>query len=61
VITPDTSIVHIARAFDKPMVAVYNKRKLKAASYHHNTYAIRKVMQAFNERFYLMATKILIC
>ncbi len=29
VITPDTSIVHIARAFDKPMVAVYNKRKLK--------------------------------
>jgi ADP-heptose:LPS heptosyltransferase len=29
VITPDTSIVHIARVFDKPMVAVYNKRKLK--------------------------------
>lgn len=28
VITPDTSIVHIARVFDKPM-AVYNKRKLK--------------------------------
>ncbi|HCH7885656.1 TPA: glycosyltransferase family 9 protein [Raoultella ornithinolytica] len=29
VITADTSIVHIARVFDKPMVAVYNKRKLK--------------------------------
>lgn len=29
VITADTAIVHIARAFDKPMVAVYNKRKLK--------------------------------
>lgn len=29
VITADTAIVHVARAFDKPMVAVYNKRKLK--------------------------------
>ncbi|EOG5455517.1 glycosyltransferase family 9 protein [Cronobacter turicensis] len=29
IITPDTSIVHIARALDKPLVAVYNKRKLK--------------------------------
>ncbi len=29
VITADTAVVHIARAFDKPMVAVYNKRKLK--------------------------------
>lgn len=28
-ITADTAIVHIARAFDKPMVVVYNKRKLK--------------------------------
>lgn len=29
VITPDTSIVHISRALDKPLIAVYNKRKLK--------------------------------
>lgn len=29
VITPDTSIVHIARALDKPLIAVYNQRKLK--------------------------------
>ncbi|ALB64580.1 lipopolysaccharide 1,2-N-acetylglucosaminetransferase [Cronobacter condimenti 1330] len=29
IITPDTSIVHIARALDKPLLAVYNKRKLK--------------------------------
>ncbi|EOC0417590.1 glycosyltransferase family 9 protein [Cronobacter malonaticus] len=29
IITPDTSIVHIARALDKPLIAVYNKRKLK--------------------------------
>lgn len=28
-ITPDTSIVHIARALDKPLIAVYNQRKLK--------------------------------
>ena len=27
VITPDTSIVHIARALDKPLIAVYNQRK----------------------------------
>lgn len=29
VITPDISIVHIARALDKPLIAVYNRRKLK--------------------------------
>lgn len=29
VITPDTSIVHISRALDKPLIAVYNQRKLK--------------------------------
>jgi len=29
VITPDTSIVHIARALNKPLIAVYNQRKLK--------------------------------
>ena len=29
VISPDTSIVHICRVFNKPLLAIYNKRRLK--------------------------------
>ncbi|MEM6052792.1 glycosyltransferase family 9 protein [Erwinia sp. P7711] len=29
VISPDTSIIHMANAFNKPLLAIYNKRKLK--------------------------------
>lgn len=29
VISPDTSIVHMANAFNKPLLAIYNKRRLK--------------------------------
>lgn len=29
IISPDTSIVHMCRAFNKPLLAIYNKRKLK--------------------------------
>lgn len=29
IISPDTSIVHMCRVFNKPLLAIYNKRKLK--------------------------------
>lgn len=29
IVSPDTSVVHICRVFNKPLLAIYNKRKLK--------------------------------